>query len=430
MANICSNCGNILPPESLFCNKCGQKVINDIFCKKCGNKLPPDSLFCNKCGTKVSDDIFCNKCGSKQPSGSLFCDKCGNKLTIDTSNPKVISNNKSTTSNPFASLNPFSNNSFADLPQPSNANLPQWNNAFVKRNADDYQSVNTPIKSNHSSYKSDYIDSPITTQTISNDWQESDSSASQSVADLSSNFTIPDFMDFILCPAGNFMMGSLESEYQRKTDEKRHQVNLTKPFYIGKYQVTQKQYELIIGINPSRFKYSNNPVESVSWEEAEKFCFNLNTKYRHYLPNNYRFELPTEAQWEYACRANTITPYNNDKSIDSKEYIEYCEILDEIAWCSENSAGLIHPVGEKKPNAWGIYDMHGNVGEWCRDYYGEYQNNSVVNPCNLNLGEGRVIRGGSWRSYAWDCRSASRYWNIQTNHLFSVGFRVAIVAAE
>ena len=356
---------------------------------------------------KISDDIFCNKCGSKQPSGSLFCDKCGNKLTIDTGNSNAISNNNLTTSNPFASLNPFSNNSFADLTQPSNANLPQWNNAFVKRNADDYQSVNTPIKSNHSSYKSDYIDTPITKQTIYNDWQESDSSASQSVADLSSNFTIPDFMDFILCPAGSFMMSTTDD------DEIQNRVEIPKLFYIGKYPVTQLQYKIIVDKNYSEFSGDNNPVENVSLGKAKKFCIKLNTKYKNFLPLGYKFDLPTEVQWEYACRAGTVTSLNNSKNITTKEGM--CENLNEVAWYNKNSDSKTHPVGLKRPNAWGIYDMHGNVWEWCnnKDESGSY-----------------ILRGGSWDDNAEDCSSNSKSYEYPMNSFNTIGFRVAIVPAE
>ncbi len=236
-------------------------------------------------------------------------------------------------------------------------------------------------------------------------------------------------LELIKCPAGKFMMGSPDEELGRFGNEKQYLVNITKPFYIGKYEVTQSQYETLMQRNPSEFKGANNPVESVSYSDANTFCDKLNKKYSSLLPKGYKFALPTEAQWEYACRAGTNTALNNGSNLTSTNGV--CINLDEVAWYSINSEGSSHPVGQKKPNAWDIYDMHGNVSEWCRDWYGEPLNDEAIDPmCDDNTSARRVNRGGSFGSFAMFCRSAIR---IATNPETSSpiqGFRVALVLVE
>ncbi len=228
-------------------------------------------------------------------------------------------------------------------------------------------------------------------------------------------------LELVKCPAGTFMMGSTEGELARKNDEKQHNVTLTKPFYIGKFEVTQSQYEAIIGKNPSKFIGANNPVEMVSYEESKAFCDKLNTKYLSLLPKGYKFDLPTEAQWEYACRAGTNTRFNNGTDKD----------IDEVAWYDKSASDTTHIVGQKKPNAWGIYDMHGNVCEWCRDWYGEYPNEDVKDPIGASSGSDRVNRGGGWDDGAYSCRSADRCRDNPSDvRSKRLGFRVAIVPVE
>jgi formylglycine-generating enzyme required for sulfatase activity len=161
-------------------------------------------------------------------------------------------------------------------------------------------------------------------------------------------------IEFILIPAGSFTMGSNDGDSDEKPP---HTVTISRPFYIGKYEVTQKQWVIIMGNNPSGFKGGNNPVENVSWNDVQEFIRKLNAK-----EGTTAYRLPTEAEWEYACRAGSTTKYcfGNDKSQ-----------LGQYAWYEKNSDNKTHPVGQLQANAWGLYDMHGNVWEWCEDWYGE-----------------------------------------------------------
>jgi len=216
---------------------------------------------------------------------------------------------------------------------------------------------------------------------------------------------------------GAFTMGSPASERGRTEDEgPQTQVTLTKGFWLGKYDVTQGQYEALMGTNPSYFKAAGKdaPVEQVSWYDAMAFCQKLTERERAAgrLPDGYTFTLPTEAQWEYACRAGTTGPYAGD--------------LDGMAWYSTNSGGTTHPVSTKQPNAWGLYNMHGNVWEWCSDWYKPYPGGSVTDPAGPASGAVRVLRGGSWCYPAANCRSAQRSRADPDIRHVDLGFRVAL----
>ena len=214
-------------------------------------------------------------------------------------------------------------------------------------------------------------------------------------------------MKFKLIPAGTFTMGE---------NDDAPEVTLTKPFKLGVHEVTQAQYEQVVGVNPSHFKDADNPVEKVSWEDAVEFCRKLSELPAEKAVGNV-YHLPTEAQWEYACRAGTMTKYSfgNDESD-----------LGDYAWFKQNSRKTTHPVGGKKPNAWGLYDMHGNVYEWCQDWYDNYPSGMVTDPTGAARGSGRVDRGGSWNRTAEVCRSANRRKYNQLNRFSSNGFRVCL----
>ena len=212
---------------------------------------------------------------------------------------------------------------------------------------------------------------------------------------------------FRWCPAGKFLMGSPKSEEGRYNDEDPwHEVTLTKGFWMLETQVTQAMWQRVMGENPSRFRGDDLPVECVSWNDCQGFCCRLSDKI------GMQISLPTEAQWEYACRAGTATPYAGNS-------------LEEMGWYVENSNGETHSVGQKKANAWGLYDMHGNVWEWCQDWFGNYPSGSVTDPTGPKSGRYRVYRGSSWCNDAQDCRSASRYRYTANLREYYVGFRLA-----
>jgi formylglycine-generating enzyme required for sulfatase activity len=235
-------------------------------------------------------------------------------------------------------------------------------------------------------------------------------------------------MKLVLIPKGTFMMGSPERE-----DEPQHQVTISKDYYLGVTEVTQGQYEKVIGENPSRFQKSSRfqefrvrgsdtsmyPVEDVWWKEAEEFCKKLSD-----LPEEKKagrvYRLPTEAEWEYACRAGSKSAYS---------FGEGSKSLGDYAWFDQNSNRQTHPVGEKKANAWGLYDMHGNVWEWCSDWYGQYPKGAVSDPVGTRESSNRVFRGGSWYDHFEYCRSARRLGYFPSGR-DDFGFRVALSSSE
>jgi formylglycine-generating enzyme required for sulfatase activity len=221
-------------------------------------------------------------------------------------------------------------------------------------------------------------------------------------------------MKLVLIPAGKFMMGSPENEKDRGGNEgPQREVTISKAFHIGAYDVTQEQYERIMGNNPSNFKGAQNPVESVSWHDAAEFCRKLSQA------SGKTVRLPTEAQWEYASRAGTKTRFSYG---DDNDYSH----LGEYAWYGANSEAKTHPVGQKKPNPWGLYDMNGNVWQWCADWYADtYADAKVTDPTGPASGTRRVLRGGSRGANARGCRCADR-WGVPDGLSDSSGFRVVV----
>ena len=215
-------------------------------------------------------------------------------------------------------------------------------------------------------------------------------------------------MHFVIIPAGKFMMGCSAEDPDCNADEKPlHRVSITQPFELGKYQVTQAEYEALMAVNPSNSKGENLPVEGVSWEDAQKFCEAMNRK-----ADGYRYRLPTEAEWEYAARAGNGS-------------CRYGPLV-EVAWSRDNSGGKSHPVGEKKPNAFGLHDTLGNVWEWVQDWYSltYYGHSPEADPNGPDSGEYRLARGGSWRGVVrGQARVSSRYMLKPNTRSPVVGFR-------
>ena len=223
-------------------------------------------------------------------------------------------------------------------------------------------------------------------------------------------------MEFALIPAGEFMMGSGDSietlvrkSHSRLTgslmfenEYPQHRVRVTKPFYIAKYEVTQDQWEPVIGRNPAKFPGARNPVEKVSWHDCQDFANRLSAK-----SSGLTCALPTEAEWEWACRAGTSTAFHTGEALS----MEQANCGGSYPYAGDvQSRHKTMPVGGFKPNAWGLYDMHGNVWEWCEDWYGEdyYKHSPKHDPRGPTTGGSRVIRGGSWDVHGMRCRSSSR----------------------
>jgi formylglycine-generating enzyme required for sulfatase activity len=227
-------------------------------------------------------------------------------------------------------------------------------------------------------------------------------------------------MEMVLIKPGSFTMGSSEEEPGRSgSDWPLHEVTITKPFYIGKYEVTQAQWESVMGNNPSSFRgRPDNPVEKVRWRTCQKFIKKLNSL------GQGTFRLPTEAEWEYACRAGTMTRFSFGDSLENADQYMW--------WEGNNDPNGTKEVGLKLPNPWGLYDMHGNVQEWCEDrWHLPYERGPQINPQGPSSGssffflwKNRVFRGGSFVSRAQDCRSSSRSREQSIDFHYSLGFRL------
>ena len=209
-------------------------------------------------------------------------------------------------------------------------------------------------------------------------------------------------------------MGSPSGEDGRSSDERQVEVTVSQPFWLAKTEVTQAQWEAVMGSNSSHFKVDQLPVENTSWEDTQSFITKVNDL--HLLPQGWKFALPTEAQWEYACRAGEKGPYSGGS-------------LDEVGWYGDNSEGKTHEVGQKKPNAWGLHDMHGNVYEWCADWYDSTLNGGV-DAKGPESGDSRVNRGGCCFHYPSNCRAADRSRNSPEFRSTYVGFRLALVPSN
>jgi formylglycine-generating enzyme required for sulfatase activity len=243
----------------------------------------------------------------------------------------------------------------------------------------------------------------------------------QAAAPTGKTFTNSLGMRFVLIPAGSFMMGSPAREPQRFDDERQHRVSISRAFYMQITEVTQGQWYEVMGDNPSHFKNCGDdcPVEKISWYDVQSFIRNLNQR-----EGTKKYRLPTEAEWEYTCRAGTNTPFffGECLSTDEANYDGNCP----MPGCPKgrNREEPI-PVANFPPNAWGLYGMHGNVWEWCQDWYGPYPLDSVTDPTGSPSGEKHVLRGGSWRCCAKCSRSANRGLGFPGCRNNYFGFRVA-----
>jgi formylglycine-generating enzyme required for sulfatase activity/serine/threonine protein kinase len=226
-------------------------------------------------------------------------------------------------------------------------------------------------------------------------------------------------MEFVLIPSGTFMMGSPANEAEQNDDEKQHKVTISKQFYMGKYEVTQAEWKAVMGNNPSNFKNCPKcPVERVSWEDVQEFIKKLNAK------GEGTYRLPTEAEWEYAARAGTTTAFAFGESLSSNQANFNGNNPYGNATNGNATKGETTPVGSYYANAFGLYDMHGNVWEWCNDWYGEYPNSAVTDPTGPSSGSNRVDRGGGWFNSDRDLRSANRGGDSPSYRYDNLGFRL------
>jgi formylglycine-generating enzyme required for sulfatase activity len=262
--------------------------------------------------------------------------------------------------------------------------------------------------------------------------------------------TVVPELNMVWIPCGTFVMGSPTSEAERFSDETQHTVTLTKGFYMGKYAVTQGEYLALMGSNPSYFTTEdyygnpippdlNRPVEQVSWIDATNYCAHLTVQEQAAgrLPAGWVYRLPTESEREYACRAGTTTAFHYGNALHGGmanfyDYYEYDASIGDIyvsnpavPWLPRTTT-----VGSYQPNAWGLYDMHGNVWEWCQDWYGSYPSGTVADPQGPASGSARVIRGGCWSIVGRDCRSAGRNGGIPSDGDGGLGFRVVLAPGQ
>lgn len=233
-------------------------------------------------------------------------------------------------------------------------------------------------------------------------------------------------MKFIYIQPGDFMMGSPLNEPERKNDETRHRITLTKGFYMQTTEVTQGQWKAVMGKNPSRFNNcgDNCPVEQISWNSVQDFIKKLNE-----IENTDKYRLPTESEWEYVCRAGANTPFSSGKCLS--RYQANNAVTDPLPGCSKKGEyrGSPGPVASFPPNDWGLYDMHGNVFEWCQDWYEiKYPSEHVTDPPGPPASKGRIgvkaRRGGGWNTADKDCRSASRSYASPDSYSSNIGFRL------
>ncbi len=227
-----------------------------------------------------------------------------------------------------------------------------------------------------------------------------------------------DGIEFQWCPPGTFYMGSLASEDGRQGDETLHKVTISTGFWLSKYEITQEQWVDLMGSNPSLNVGDDLPVERISRDDAESFIDALNAITTY----SATYRLPSEAEWEYAYRAGTSTRFYWGQ--DAAE-----TAIDRYAWYTTIAGGDTHPVGLKRPNTWGLYDMSGNVWEWVQDWYGAYPAGPITDPQGPAMGNEGIVRGGSFLSFPYQCRAAHRFTHPADTPSLQMGFRVLRTAS-
>jgi formylglycine-generating enzyme required for sulfatase activity len=255
--------------------------------------------------------------------------------------------------------------------------------------------------------------------------------ADKSIAATSRRFyravVFPAPTNLVFIPPGTFRMGSPTNEVGRWNWEgPQTAVTISRGFWMGKYEVTQGEYQAVMGNNPSAYTGdTNRPVEQVTWFEANHYCLTLTQREQAAgrMSTKSVYRLPTEAEWEYACRAWTSTRFSYGDDTDYTNLTDY-------AWYLDNSDNATHPVGQKLPNSWGLYDQHGNVWEWCQDWYDELPGGIALDPQGPATGSDRVIRGGGWGYFAENCRSAARYFDPPGDWCTHIGLRVVLAPGQ
>jgi sulfatase modifying factor 1 len=379
-----------------------QAVAGAFACPSCESPNPPDKRFCLTCGSGLFQT--CPQCQGEERIGVRFCGSCGTDIPawLEAATEAVRSERERARALEETDRYEEAEESWREVLRLVPGDEEALKAEAVLHEAREAREAREAAAARLNPFGWEVVDATPGAQT----------GAAKKIRDPATGIT------FILVEPGEFWMGSPEKEEQRDGDETRHRVTLTRAFYLGETAVTQEQWMRVMGgSNPSHFQGDYRlPVESVSWRDCQEFCRKAGEGYR----------LPTEAEWEYACRAGTETAFSFGERI-SRDQVNYDEgtkwSLAFILWGKDQNG--TQPVGSNLENAWGFHDMHGNVWEWCQDWYGDYPHGSVTDPAGPSSGSQRVLRGGSWFSYPWSCRSAFRNSFDPDDQDGDVGFRAA-----
>lgn len=399
-------------------------------CKECGHEFGGNAKFCPECGKPTSSGINkvnCRKCNYELEGNLKFCPECGESVRSDNKGPRDINPiNKDETSKAESVHVKLDESGHDDLKKEMLERLGEWvKPGIIKKETNENEGKGKYIDELNTWDKSKQVINIKTTLYVKAGQKEIEKSGFLGFGkkkDLVDDFAEKNVenrveirqnsldMKFALIPAGEFMMGSIEDILSKPVPV--HKVKINMPFYLGIYPVTQKEWITVMEINSSGFKGDDLPVEQVSWDDVQQFIKKLNEK-----EGINKYHLPSEAEWEYAVRAGTTTRYSFGDD-ESK--------LGDYAWYHNNSNGMTHPVGQKKPNSWGLYDMYGNVWEWVQDKWHDSYNGAPTDGSYWEIGGGstRVYRGGSWGCDAGVFRSADRFDRRSDYSSRDLGFRL------